>query len=231
MLHEALTYSQDVDVSKWDFALEIHSLRNERVTDSDLRWLACKGYVEHADETTLPSQDRRSFRPSGNFSLSENSCFVLTEDGLRIAQQILNGHPTSLEQVAQREAVETTPEFALGELIFEPATRKPTRQPARGEVVWDARRRELRVGTLVVKRYRVPAPNQELILSAFQEESWPPRIDDPLTSAPRINPKQRLHAAINSLNRNQKITLLHFRGDGNGSGICWEFNGGVESSS
>jgi hypothetical protein len=220
MLHEALTYSQDVEVSKWDFALEIKSLRSERVTDSDLRWLSCKGYVEHADETTLPTQDRRSFRPSGNFTLSENSCFVLTEDGLRIAQQILNGSPTSFPHVADRDAAESN---------GKPARGGTTGEPASGEVVWDVKRRELRVGTQLIKRFRVPAPNQESILSAFQEEGWPPRIDDPLSQAPGIYPKQRLHAAINSLNRNQKITLLRFRGDGNGSGICWEFKSQVES--
>jgi hypothetical protein len=236
MLHEALTYSQDVDVSKWDFALEIQSLRNERVTDSDLRWLSCKGYVEHAHETTLPTQGRRSFRASGNFTLSQNSCFVLTPDGLRIAQQILNGSATSLEPVVQRNAVESIDEPASEEPIAEPASEErnpasegPNFEPERSEVVWDAKRRELRVGTQLIKRFRVPAPNQELILSAFEEEGWPSRIDDPLSQAPGIYPKQRLHAAINSLNRNQKIALLRFRGDGNGSGICWEFKSRVES--
>ena len=75
----------------------------------------------------------------------------------------------------------------------------------------------------VIKRYRVPAPNQELILSAFQEEGWVPRIDDPL--APQLNQdsKRRLHDTINSLNRNQKQSLIRFLGDGKGEGIRWEF--------
>lgn len=216
LLHEALTYSRDVDLSKWDFALEIQSLRSERVTDSDLRWLSCKGYVEHADETTLPNQDRRSFRSSGHLTLSEDTCFVLTDEGYRVADEILNSRPTSADRLPRREQRQSIDELEANGSVAD---------PQQEQVVWDPNLRELRVGKRVVKRFRVPAPIQELILTAFQEEGWPSRIDDPLSPAPSIYPKQRLHAAINSLNRNQKIPLLHFRGDGNGSGICWEFNG------
>ena len=35
-----------------------------------------------------------------------------------------------------------------------------------------------------VKQYRVPSPNQEAVLTVFQEEGWPPRIDDPLSPVP-----------------------------------------------
>jgi hypothetical protein len=37
----------------------------------------------------------------------------------------------------------------------------------------------------VVKEFKLPAPNQETILTAFQEEGWPPRIDDPLPPVPQ----------------------------------------------
>ena len=50
---------------------------------------------------------------------------------------------------------------------------------------WDATRRELRYRGQVVKRYRVPAKNQSLVLTAFQEEGWPGYIDDPLASLAR----------------------------------------------
>jgi hypothetical protein len=61
-----------------------------------------------------------------------------------------------------------------------------------------------------------------MILSVFDEENWPPRIDDPLPPSKRINTKQRLHDTIKSLNRNQKQRLVRFLGDGTGEGVRWE---------
>jgi hypothetical protein len=80
----------------------------------------------------------------------------------------------------------------------------------------------LRLGGRVVKKFQVPARNQELVLTAFQEERWPMRIDDPLPPIAEIEPKRRLHSTIQCLNRNQRAQLLQFRGDGTGRGICWE---------
>jgi hypothetical protein len=88
---------------------------------------------------------------------------------------------------------------------------------------WDPAYRELRVGDTVVKEFRVPSPAQIAILSAFEEEGWPHRIDDPLSPLPNVEPKSRLHDAIKRLNGLQKIRLLRFRGDGTGEGVCWEY--------
>ena len=44
---------------------------------------------------------------------------------------------------------------------------------------WDEVRRELAVDGQIVKRFRLPAPNQEAVLAAFEEEGWPPRVFDP----------------------------------------------------
>ena len=87
---------------------------------------------------------------------------------------------------------------------------------------WDHDCRELRFGSYLVKQFKVPAENQELILSAFEEEGWPPHLDDPLPPRPELDSKQRLHDAINRLNRNQKRRLIRFHGDGNGQGLRWE---------
>ena len=87
---------------------------------------------------------------------------------------------------------------------------------------WDRERRELRMGRILIKRFCVPAENQEIVLSAFQEEAWPAHIDDPLPPAAEIEPKRRLHATIQRLNCNQKVRLLNFHGDGYGRGLCWE---------
>ena len=57
---------------------------------------------------------------------------------------------------------------------------------------------------------------------AFEEESWPPRIDDPLPPSPNIDSKKRLHDTIKSLNRHQKQRCIRFMGDGRGTGVRWE---------
>src|SRR5262249_20753115 len=87
---------------------------------------------------------------------------------------------------------------------------------------WDRDRRELRLGGVLVKRFKAPAPNQEAILAAFEEEGWPPRIDDPISPQLSQDPKHRLHDTINALNRHQKNRLVGFLGDGSGEGVRWE---------
>jgi hypothetical protein len=88
--------------------------------------------------------------------------------------------------------------------------------------VWDNAHRELRYNGQVVKRYRVPAANQQAILEAFQEDGWPEFIDDPIPPDGEQDPKRRLNVTIKSLNRNQLAPLLRFHGNGNGLQIHWE---------
>ena len=88
--------------------------------------------------------------------------------------------------------------------------------------VWNRTSRTLHFGALLVKEFKVPAANQELVLSAFQEEGWPPHIDDPLPPADGIDAKRRLHHAINRLNNNHKHRVLRFFGNGNGRAVRWE---------
>ncbi len=80
----------------------------------------------------------------------------------------------------------------------------------------------LYVGEDVVKRYRVPSPTQEAVLNAFEEEDWPARIDDPLRPEPDQNVKRHLNDTIRRLNRNRRLPLIHFSGDGTGTGVLWE---------
>jgi len=87
---------------------------------------------------------------------------------------------------------------------------------------WDSRLRELRLGRVLVKRFRQPSANQERILAAFQEEGWPERIDDPLPPDPEHDPKERLRATVKALNRNQQHRLIRFQSDGRGQGVLWE---------
>ncbi|MEI8375811.1 MAG: hypothetical protein WCJ35_23560 [Planctomycetota bacterium] len=87
---------------------------------------------------------------------------------------------------------------------------------------WDAESRVLFLGEQIVKRYKRPSPNQDRVLSAFEEEGWPSHVYDPLPPKEKVAGKQCLHATIDWLNRNQENKLLRFRGDGTGEGICWE---------
>ncbi|MBI1830917.1 MAG: hypothetical protein HYR84_05635 [Planctomycetes bacterium] len=87
---------------------------------------------------------------------------------------------------------------------------------------WDSARRELRIGDLVIKRFRQPAVNQETILAAFQEEGWPAHIDDPLPGSGDVDREERLHDAIRRLNR-QAPWMVEFRSNGLGTGIIWSF--------
>src|SRR5262249_56888891 len=90
-------------------------------------------------------------------------------------------------------------------------------------------RRSLMFRGQLVKQFKVPAANQEIVLVAFEEESWPARIDDPLPLVPALEPKRRLHDTINSLNPHQRAPLLRFFGDGSGEAVCWEPAGEAEA--
>jgi hypothetical protein len=82
-------------------------------------------------------------------------------------------------------------------------------------------RRELRIGDAIVKKFKCRAANQEAILNAFEEDQWPPRIDDPLPQVTDLDPKRRLADTIKCLNRKQGNAILKFGGDGTGEGVVW----------
>ena len=201
LLYEAFAYSQDLDLPIWEFAVEVQRLREVHVTNSDLRWLLCKGYSEQGIETTSSRQEERSFQRTGNLAISDATCFVSTHDGVSFSREIGVAPPVKELASSSGETSSDSPPSMI---------------------VWDGDRRILRVGDTAVKQYRVPAPNQELILSVFQEENWPARIDDPLPQNGEVDPKRRLHTAINCLNRNQMNSLIRFHGDGRGNGIYWQ---------
>lgn len=88
---------------------------------------------------------------------------------------------------------------------------------------WDGRRRVLRVGPLIVKRFVQAAENQSLVLAAFQETDWQTAsIPDPLPYSREIDAKDRLHDTIKNLNRHQKTPLVSFRGDGTGEAVVFK---------
>jgi hypothetical protein len=89
---------------------------------------------------------------------------------------------------------------------------------------WDSARCELRFDGEVCKRFKQPAKNQKAILSAFEEEHWPSRIEDPLPPLSReSDPKKRLNDTIRNLMNG--CEFMHFRLDGTGTGVLWEREG------
>lgn len=89
--------------------------------------------------------------------------------------------------------------------------------------LWDAQRRELLVDGEVVKRFRVPAPNQIAVLAAFEDEGWPSRVLDPLPPQGDEHPKRRLNETIKALNGHHRVRVIRFSGDGTGQGVLWEW--------
>ncbi len=181
-------------------------LSTAHLTTSDLRWLACKGYVDHACETTKPDDHERHFSRNGAAMFTPETCVVLTSSGVSLARDVCG--ETKLPPAPPE------PRVAI--------CRIPAAEDQLGLPKWDRDRRQLRFDGQVVKEFKLPSPNQETVLVAFEEEGWPARIDDPLSPAPNLDPRRRLHDTIKALNRNQKRTLLRFMGDGSGEGIRWE---------
>ena len=93
---------------------------------------------------------------------------------------------------------------------------------------------ELCLDGVLVKKFKRPAPELEVILSAFQRNGWPPSIKSPFPLRSGQNPKTRVHDAIKRLNVSLKHRFIVFHGDGTGLGVCWELlfpkNSGKEFS-
>jgi hypothetical protein len=191
-----------------DFAAEITNLTELGITPNVLRWLVCRGYAKCLREVTQPTDKERRFEPVDNLAINAQSCFVLSQKGVLFARAILE-----LQGVASTDDAAEEDDSSDAE------------QPRDGVAPrWDARRRELRLARKLLKRFRVPAPNQEAVLAAFEEEGWPNCIDDPLPPKGDISPKRRLHDTIKALNRkhHQRPPIVHFLGNGTGKNIVWE---------
>ena len=196
-LFRACQLAQSCNRPEWDFAVEVQELRVRGVSTADLRWLMANGWVEHRLEVSNEQQANRQFEKTSGFKIGDSSCFQLTEIGKELAEE--------LKRSAKHRKNASIDDSGA------------CLQPS-----WDCIRHELRLGNRLVKKFKWRAQNQEAILSAFEEESWPARIDDPLPPVMGKNPKRRLSDAIKCLNRHQSLSLIRFSGDGTGEGVLWE---------
>jgi hypothetical protein len=220
ILWRAYLCAQDTGVNVWEFALRTGRLYEAGMTASDLRWMVAKGFVEHGEEMSDYDKPHRSFRRSNGYFFSNHTCLILTPSGAALADHVFRetvGSPraalAALAAVAETVAQAQAPQAAYETNNSARCARKPR---------WDATRRELSLTGLIVKRFRVPARNQETILSVFEEEGWAEHIHDPLPINHDIDAPTRLHDAINRLNRCQINPLVRFHGDGKGTGVFWE---------
>jgi hypothetical protein len=222
-LRTAKNYAEDTGRNAWEFAVTIGELRRDGVGENELRWLVCRGYVEHATENITTSGSERTFDRHVNLRFCKETAFVLTSAGVTFSDEFLKG--TARPDVNADTNGQMKPSSGQSQ---QPHSRllQDSSSTSNGNIVpkWDRDRRELRLGGQLVKVLKLPSPMQEAILMAFEEEHWPPRIDDPLPGDPDLLPKRRLHDTIKSLNRNQKSCLIRFIGDGTGEGIRWELN-------
>jgi hypothetical protein len=205
VLHQARDYALELGVSPWEFAVEWDDLARAGATHNDVRWLLAQGALEHGVEKTRPRDPRRTFQCPGGRTLGLGSCFALTAQGAEWSQALVRTARVEAPPSGEPRPGRSTPTGPTD----------PAQRPR-----WDADRRELRFRGQVLKRYRSPAPNQELVLAAFEEEGWPPRIDDPLPPHADQDSKRRLRDTIATLNRGQE--KIRFFADGRGQGICWE---------
>jgi hypothetical protein len=206
----------------WDFGLRLGRLYEAGMTSSDLRWLVAKGFAESGQETSDQRNYHRAFRRTNGYFFNDQTRLILTPSGAELAEDVFRGAAQSREalsafaDVAHETATLTNTRLAVSETKTTPAfVLKPR---------WDVIRRELTLAGRIVKRFRVPARNQETILSVFEEEGWAEHIHDPLPVTQDIDAPTRLHDAINRLNRCQINPLLRFHGDGKGTGVFWQLS-------
>ena len=208
LLKQAHEYAEDLKRDLWDFAVEMRRLREVGLSDNDLRWMIWKGYVEHAGEITKPGDPSRGFRQDEGLNFNKKTCFVLTRAGVQLAGTASVGS----NGLVSKNGLSNDPS---------PDSRvKDLQDPQRPR--WDRDRHQLSLGRRLIKEFKLNSPNQEAVLMAFEEEGWPPRIDDPLVPHPDTEPKERLRNTIKSLNRKQVHRLIRFMGDGTGEAIRWE---------
>jgi hypothetical protein len=205
LLLDAAYYAQQTSGDSWEDAVEIHHLRRYGLSDNDLRYFIRRKWFEHAGEVSVLGQNGRQFQPTGELLFTNRSCFILTPLGVSAV----------ISQVVTSSASHSTSSTTI-RLVNE-LDNGPLKVPT-----WDVERRILSFEGQVVKQFKVHAGNQVVVLSAFQENGWPARIDDPLVPIETLDIKRRLHDTIKCLNRSQKSQRIHFRGDGTGEGVAWE---------
>lgn len=204
LLLDAHEFSQDVQSPNGEFHTGYDELLAVGLCRIDLHWLVAKGHLAAANgKPHKPAKARResSGKAAKTGRFTPRSTFVLTNQGKKFAEDV----------IAQRCAVCGAERNGKADVEHTTSTRP----------VWDVKRRTLHWGSKLVKHYRVHANNQVAILTAFEEQGWPPCIRNPLTATREATAQRRLHDAITRLNGRQIHRCLVFGGNGTAEGITW----------
>jgi hypothetical protein len=237
-LYDGFLLARNLRITRLDavsdqFALEFAHLQSLGLSKNQVRWMILKGYLAElgtpgnsarrpANSLAPPAHFNGESRarlepsdgPSPRLTFSPDSLFALAPAGVGLLQTILG-------------LLETHSSSPLPEDVW---TSGSSAEPSEGTLAqrcciipkWRADLRELHYNGSLVKRFKFIARNQELVLIAFEEEHWPPRVDDPLPPRDEIDPKLRLRDTIAKLNRRQQTGIIRFSGDGTGRGIRWQ---------
>ena len=216
MLWRARQYARRANCNPWHFAIDLDEFYRAGVFKIDLRWLLMAGLVEHSTEVLDFNVSGRKFQRLPKHIVPAGASFVLSNAGVAKLSQLVNGVggvPASING---------TPQLGNGH------PQPPTIETSVERLVpeWDVAERVLRFNGVIVKQFAFPAPNQETILTAFQEERWPRRIDDPLHPTSEQDSPRRLNDTIKSLNQKMANPFIRFCGDGTGMGIVWKLRTG-----
>jgi hypothetical protein len=103
LLRQAWDFAAERNQEAWEFAVPLRSFLSAGVNETELRWLADGGYIEHA---------HRVFQQVPNLTFSEKSCFVLTKKGRDVARKTsknLGPKGSKSSEKATRTAQSTRP--------------------------------------------------------------------------------------------------------------------------
>ena len=115
-----------------------------------------KGTPESAIEVTLPGDSVRSFRRPPRLLFCKGCCLVLTPACAEFARKVCG--PARFDVWSASYGIAAPSRLALAVL---PKILVPK---------WDRDRQELRMGSILVKQFKVPAVNQEIVLAAFRRK-------------------------------------------------------------
>jgi len=87
---------------------------------------------------------------------------------------------------------------------------------------FDKGRRVLTVHGTFVRQFRRNAENQIRILESFQDQRWPPWIENPFGRPGPTDPRHRLSDAVADLNNDQELKLIHFWVEKGTQRVSWE---------
>jgi hypothetical protein len=174
------------------------------VRDTVLLWLLYRAHVAHLRASPESSSGLPILRLVNSVRISEASWFSLTDRGVKFGENFL---ADVLVPAGEDDFERAWDALLLGLLL-------PHYNHEDRVFTW---------GAHVLKCFRQPSVNQEIILRAAQELGWAAWFDDPLPRHKSANPKVRLHDTIKDLNRRQVPYLVHFKGDGSGRRVGWEF--------